>query len=90
MKVVAAKISSNNTKFAYFKEDNPKLFIRSQNDKFSVGKLANCDVISLIGRWGFRRVENPPDLKDSKDMLDNVDNFEITNKGSIKYSGFQL
>ncbi|MNI89610.1 hypothetical protein D3C73_1470310 [compost metagenome] len=67
-------------------EKEGKLYIRAGQDGFETGKAANAPLKSIINKWGFRTVENPPEFRDAEELLDGLPNFELKSDGKISYS----
>jgi hypothetical protein len=85
MQVVAVKLSKEpiSIKVAYQKEG--KLYIRTGEDGFTHGKPANAPLNSLLNKWGFRRVGNPPEFRDAEELIDGITGFGLQQDGTIKY-----
>lgn len=85
MKVVAVKITDDIGSFKLAYEKNGKTFVRSGEDHFIMGKQVHGSYKSLW-KWGFRKVENPPFLRDSDDMEQNYMRFQMKADGSVAYA----
>lgn len=85
MKVIAAKLTEDmySSKIAY--EKNNSVYIRTGRDGFKIGIPYEGAITSLFTKWGFRKVDNPPDLKSSQDIVDSMDKFQIRTDGVIQY-----
>lgn len=86
MLVVAIKLtdSPDTTKIVY--EKDGAMFIRSGSDGFQNGTKAQTNLKAIVTKWGFTRVDNPPQLKDADDIVDNLDKFQLKSDGSIVFS----
>ncbi len=86
MLVKAIKLTDDveSIKIAY--EKNGKLYIRSGTDGFEKGQPAQGDLSSL-GKWGFRKVESGPELRDSDEIIDSLDKFSMNSSGIVKFHG---
>lgn len=86
MRVEAVKITDDQSSFKIAYEKNGKYFVRSGEDNFSVGNKVHSNIESLW-KWGFRKVENPPNFRDSDEMLQNYNKFQLKSDGSVTYTG---
>lgn len=86
MKVVAVKITEDVASFKLAYEKNGKIFVRSGEDQFTIGTRVHGSYSSLW-KWGFRKVDNPPILRDSEELNQNYMKFQMKSDGSISYTG---
>lgn len=86
-KVEAIKLTKNprSTKVVYSKGD--KTYLRTGQDNFKVGKHIPSPINSVVSRWGFRRVSNPPKVDKGEELMDLLkqDTFSIKRDGTVKF-----
>lgn len=85
MLVLAMKLTDDpdSTKIIY--EKDAKLYIRSGEDGFKIGKAVQTSLKSILNKWGFRKIDNPPEFKDAGELVDNLSNFSLGSNGMILY-----
>jgi hypothetical protein len=86
MLILAMKLTTDihSIKIVYEKKEN--LYMRSGDDGFKNGKVVQTNLKAIIDKWGFRKIDNPPEFKDADELLDNLDKFSVSNNGMITYS----
>jgi hypothetical protein len=87
IKVLAIKITSDihSIKVAYEGGDG-KLYVRSGMNGFKVGQPVQGSIESL-GKWGFRKVINPPYFSDGSELHENIGKFQLKVNGEVTYTG---
>ena len=85
MKILAIKMNKEplSTKVIY--EKNGSLFIRTGADGFTKGTPLKAPLKSALNKWGFRSVVNPPEFRDSDELIDNIGKFDMASDGKIKF-----
>lgn len=81
------KLSKNPrlTKVAY--EKNGNIYVRSGEDGFKYGRKLTVPVSTLWLMWGYRPTEDVPYFLDGEEIEQNLNKFQLTSKGKIKYFG---
>jgi hypothetical protein len=87
MKIVAIRMSKEPISVKVLYEKNGLLYVRTGDDGFTKGQPTRAPMSSLINKWGFRKVENPPEFRDSDELIDNITAFEMLPSGKVRYSG---
>lgn len=85
MKVVAVKMNDEPISMKIVYEKNGSYYIRSGADGFSRGEPIKCPVKALLNKWGFREVINPPEFRDSDEIVDSITGFGQKSDGTIEY-----
>lgn len=86
MLVVAIKLTDipDTTKVVY--EKDGAMYIRTGADGFQEGKKAQTSLMAILTKWGFTRVQNPPQFDHADDIIENLDRFQVKSDGSIVFS----
>lgn len=86
MKVVAIKLDSEPISIKVLYEKAGRLYIRTGKDGFASGKPAPAPITALVNKWGFRKIENPPEFRDAEEIIDSITRFALHNNGKVHYS----
>jgi len=87
MRILAIKMSIDpkSCKVAYSKDGI--LYIRNGSDDFAVGVKCEFRTKSLVDKWGFSEIKNPPDMKNGKQILRNLNKFQLDSTGKVSFIG---
>jgi len=87
MKVLAIKMSGDPHSMRVVYEKDGKTFMRTGEDGFESGRPLKAPLPALLNKWGFRKVDNPPEFRDSEELVDGLTGFELKNSGTVVYNG---
>ncbi|MDP4224880.1 MAG: hypothetical protein Q8910_00725 [Bacteroidota bacterium] len=85
MVVKAIKLTkdSSSTKVVYEKDGT--LFMRNGEDGFIKGIKVDAPLRSLINKWGFKEIINPPIFNNGKEISQSLNRFELTDEGKVSF-----
>ncbi|AYP68559.1 hypothetical protein EalM132_00045 [Exiguobacterium phage vB_EalM-132] len=87
MYVKAVKFTKDPSSLKIVYQKGEKLYVRSGESNFSVGKLVKVPLGALLANMGYCKVESAPYFYDGNEIRENLSNFVMGSNGKATYTG---